>query len=340
MTSKEDKLLAAKNRLCTALGETSTKTYMSNLKMWFRKIWTKEQFDLECRKLFTSDQKHLHNEFFLAILNKITIPLHSQQSQNSASIEHSVSMSASSKSASASGKKRKRNSRPVSERTTFEPIELYDFLPEDNFDLRPPSTPLPQPRFAAQELFLPDNGLILGRLLVAAWENGLANADENVCELVVVAVQVSFYKKICHELHNLYFFRYFVVVVFLQLQTLLKNILSAILKSRKHYRVTNNGNFFYDVGHPMKDPFLRNTATRQIIDDHPFEINKELSSTNFVRQSNDDSVFLASCENIYAPPTKNRITILDLYKALQDKNIIPCHSVYANNIERISQMLN
>lgn len=213
MSTREEKLLIAKNRLCMALGDTSTKAYMANLKMWFRKIWTKEQFDFECRKLLSPEQKHLHNEFFIAILNKITYPILSQNStSNSTSIVESkittTTYSVPAKSSSTSGggaggggggggsssssaKKRKRNSRTTSERAVFEPIELYDFLPEDNIELRPPSTPLPQPRFAAQELFLPDTGLILGRLLVAAWENGLANADENVCELVVLAVQVK-----------------------------------------------------------------------------------------------------------------------------------------------------
>lgn len=205
MSSREEKLLLAKNRLCVALGDVSTKSYMANLKMWFRKIWTKEQFDLECRKLLTPEQKHLHNEFFIAILNKITWPMMPQNSASNSIAESktTITNSASTKinstgsgglggsSSSSSAKKRKRNSRTTSERAVFEPIELYDFLPEDNIELRPPSTPLPQPRFAAQELFLPDTGLILGRLLVAAWENGLANADENVCELVVLAVQVT-----------------------------------------------------------------------------------------------------------------------------------------------------
>lgn len=188
MSNKEDKLFAAKTKLCLALGDASTKIYMSNLKQWFRKIWTKEQFDFECRKLFTADQKHLHNDFFLAILNKITVPLHGQSNQNNNSnssggtaLDHSTKQS----------KKRKRSSRTASERSTFTPIEIYDYLPEENPDLRAPTTPLPQPRFAVQELFLPDTGLILGRLLVAAWENGLSNADESICELLVVAVQVG-----------------------------------------------------------------------------------------------------------------------------------------------------
>lgn len=118
----------------------------------------------------------------------------------------------------------------------------------------------------------------------------------------------------------------------------LKNILSAILKARKHYKVTGNGSFFYDVGHPIQDPFTRNSVSRHIIDDAPIEVEREIASTNINRRINEDSIFLSACEELYQPP-KSRINILDLYRALQDRNVIPCHSVYANNIERISQML-
>lgn len=176
MSNSEDRLLTAKTRLCLALGDTSMKTYLSNLKLWFRKIWTKEQFDFECRKLLSNEHRHLHNEFFLAILNKITFPVQPDQSTKTSS-----------------GKKRKR--RTGSERSVFEPIDLFDYLPEANDELKPPSTPLHQPRFAADELFLPDTSLILGRLLVVAWENGLTNADEDICEMLVSAVQVTHIKQ-------------------------------------------------------------------------------------------------------------------------------------------------
>lgn len=193
MSSKDDRVLEAKDQVMAALGDNS-KDYLANMKLWFRKIWTKEQFDAECRKMFTPSQTHLHNAFFLAILNKITQPLHQNQNNNNNntstnSTESNLVLNPLSKDA----KKRKKSSRPTAERSTFTPVDLYDFLPDENQEsiLRPPSTPLPQPRYAAQELFLPDTGLILGRIMVSAWENGLTNAEDNVCEMVVIAVQVS-----------------------------------------------------------------------------------------------------------------------------------------------------
>lgn len=173
----DDKLIEAKSRLCQQLGEEGTRTYLLNLRMWFRKLWTKEQFDLECRKLFAPDQRHFHNEFFLALLNKITTPLRVNDTN------------ASNNQVIVNGKRQKLDP-SILEATIFEPISLFDYLPDENDELRP-EKPIPQPRFAAQELFLPDTGLVFGRLLIAAWENGLHYADENISEMLVVGVQVN-----------------------------------------------------------------------------------------------------------------------------------------------------
>lgn len=170
MATTEDRLLLAKVRLCVSLGEMTMRTYLAHLKLWFRKIWTKEQFDFECRKLLTTEQIGLHNEFFLAILNKITVHMYAEQPKISGA------------------KKRKR--RTGSERSVFEPYNIYDYLPDESEEQHAPSNVMHQPRFAAEELFLPDTALILGRLLVVAWENGLANADEDISEMLVTAVQV------------------------------------------------------------------------------------------------------------------------------------------------------
>lgn len=119
----------------------------------------------------------------------------------------------------------------------------------------------------------------------------------------------------------------------------MKNILTAIIKARKNYRTTGSGRFFYDVGCAYKDPLIKNTATRQIIDDHPFELNREIVLTNIQRRANDDGIFLTACEDMHQTSINGLITIIDLYNALQDRNLIPCQSIYANNIERITQQL-
>lgn len=197
MSTKEEKLLLSKQRLMQALGDQQAK-YLSYLKLWFRQKWTKEEFDIESRKLLGVDKLHLHNQFFLALLNKVetlslpsgsTSSIGSQQQQNS------------NKNAA---KKRKRTSRPTSDRATFEPVDVFDYLPDECLDgVRPPTAaaaggsppPMLPQRFSVQELFLPDAGLVMGRLLVGAWETGLITADDTVSDVIVLAVQVIFHKK-------------------------------------------------------------------------------------------------------------------------------------------------
>lgn len=123
-------------------------------------------------------------------------------------------------------------------------------------------------------------------------------------------------------------------------QVLLKNIISAVIRKRKNSRTTNSGRYFYDVGCSYKDLSLRNTAIRQVIDDEPLEIGREVSSISTRHRTNDDFSFLAACENVHHTLDVNCINVLDLFLTLQDKNLIPCHSVYTNNMERISHMLN
>lgn len=256
-----DPVLTVKQTLMLALGE-KWPFYLANMKLWFRKKSSKEEFDLECRKLFSSDQMHLHNKFLLAILNKIDAvsPPQSVSSYGSASAHAGKS---------GSSKKRKRSSKSSSDRATFEPATVHDFIPKELVDyeqVASQSATVPSIRYAAQELFLPDNGLVLGRLLVGAWENGLINVDENAVELIVHAVQV-----------------------------LLKNILMAVITKRKHFRTTANGTFAFDIGHQLAHPFNRNTVTKAKIDDEPMELDKEITTVCYLKPPHGESTFLASC---------------------------------------------
>lgn len=180
---KDDKVFLARNTLLVALGDNSHK-YFSCMKMWFRQKWTKEQFDREARKLFTPEQIHLHNQFLLAIINKLDglVPIQER-------VEENVVQK--------SAKKRKTEFRS-SDRVTFEPAEIYEYLPEECYKTIIPPTiagnsppPMPSQRYAAQELFLPDTGLILGRMMVGAWEIGLHTVDDAVADYVVNGVQVT-----------------------------------------------------------------------------------------------------------------------------------------------------
>ncbi|XP_053669973.1 transcriptional adapter 1-like [Anopheles nili] len=316
----------AKQALMLALGDKWA-MYLTNMKLWFRKKHSKEEFDLECRKLFSSNQLNLHNRFLLAILNKIDAVSVPQFSNNICDGGHITSTSETygntgdgtnltsmQQNDGRSSKKRKRSSKSSSDRATFEPMSPYEYISREFTGTEHPSPPLgvaggtlPAMRYAAQELFLPDNGLVMGRLLVGAWEHGLASADDAAVDLIVNSVQV-----------------------------LLKNVLTAIITARKHYRITANGTFFYDVGCEMKHPFVRNTVTKSKIDDEPMELDREIVS--YLKTPSTDSTFLASCEQLY-PTVSRKINALELYTALQDRNLISSHSVYSMNMERISSQL-
>ncbi|XP_017107368.2 transcriptional adapter 1 [Drosophila bipectinata] len=310
-----DRVLATKEALVVALGD-NWERYRANMKNWFRSRWTKEEFDAESRKILSPDKLHLHNQFLLALLNKIDAfaPVELTPQAN---VQASSSGSGGNRS-----KRRKRSSRTFAERLNFEMCEVLDFVGEDNMQvIRPPPSigggdqqqpmqqQLPSQRYCAQELFLPDAGFIMGRFLIGAWEIGLVSVDDNVAEYVAMAVQV-----------------------------LLKDLLSAIIKKRKHYKTSGEGNFYYDVGAPLRDPSLRNTVTRQKVDDTPLELDKELNTANFMRRQNDDVVFLSACEEI-VPSERTVITLKDCQLAFRDRNLIGSHAVYSINMERLNMMM-
>ncbi|XP_036318529.1 transcriptional adapter 1-like [Rhagoletis pomonella] len=321
MSDLTDKVIVAKSALMAALGDNVSK-YLANMKLWFRYKWSKEEFDSESRKFLTPEKMHLHNQFLLAILNKIDAFHTPEQSpglfatHNNSGTPSSAPGTGSGGSGSGRSRKRKRSSRTNSDRVTFEPYDFLDFIVEDNLEcIRPTAGTdanvqiLPTQRYCVQELFLPDAGFVLGRFLIGAWEVGLTNVEDNVAEYVAMAVQV-----------------------------LLKNLVSAIIMNRKHYKVTGDGSFYYDVGAPLKDPSLRNTVTRQKIDDGPLELDKEITSPNFLRRSNEDGIFLSACEEV-EPQKRELITLRDAQRAFNDHNLIASHSVYAINMERLTQML-
>lgn len=121
----------------------------------------------------------------------------------------------------------------------------------------------------------------------------------------------------------------------------MKNILTEVVKLRKSFRTTNDGHFYYDLGCQQKNPFTINTATRQVIDDQQEYEEEDSDSESLKNVTNDDDTeVLAACEAVQQPPdVDHRITLRDLYITLQDKTIIPIHSVYALTMERITLAL-
>lgn len=267
MRADNCKILSAKHDLMTSLGDDWDR-YLNYLKNWFRGKLSKEEFDRQTRFFLTKQQIFYHNKFILEILNKVECVDASAIPQVSTTVKTS-SVKEDHDATTHSSKKRKKTLQ--FEQQAFHPYSPADYVKEVDAFKDPKmiynNTNVPTLRYAAQELFLSDHSLVMGRFLVGAWENGLMNVEDVAIEMVVQAVQV-----------------------------VLKNILSSCIRRRKHYKVTSN--FYYDIGATLRDPTIRNTISRQKADDDTLELSsKELFSTYSTRKFNDDSLFLAACED-------------------------------------------
>lgn len=274
-TTDKNKLVSSKHDLQVLLGDEWSR-YLMLLKTWFRgQLFclfllllfifpqflggTKEDFDRQTRLFLTKQQIFYHNRFLLEILNKVGC------------IEKTVAIIPKveeHESNTHSSRKRKKTTQHSFEQQTFHPYSPTEFVKEIPINTDPNKNRF-QYRYAAQELFLSDFNLVSGRFLIGAWENGLSNVEDAAIEMIVQAVQI-----------------------------VLKNILSSCIRKRKHYRVTSEGNFYYDVGCPLKDPTLRNTISRQKVDDDTMGLNTRiLTSAYMPKKTNDESLILAACED-------------------------------------------
>ena len=198
-------LTSARRKLCAALGEKQ-KEYFSHMKSWFRKRISKEEFDIEARKLIPAENSHLHNEFFLAILNKC-------QTLALASFQPSISLASKSNSSETSylqssqgrlikgeipskmtcvdpssiliprkyegderlkiGSYNKQKNKNMNFEYRFQAQPVYSFVQDiDEIHANVETLPEQNNMIAQREPTIPDSALIHGRLLMAAWEEG------------------------------------------------------------------------------------------------------------------------------------------------------------------------
>ncbi|XP_046978519.1 transcriptional adapter 1-like [Vanessa cardui] len=296
-----DALNISRRKLNDALGEKSTK-YFNHMKQWFRMKLTKEEFDTEARALLSPDQVHYHNEFLLALLNKveglaetsITIAQEKASTHNRNSRRH------------------KRNSR-TSEKSNFEPADLLEYLPPNS----PPGAGSDGVKYATQEIFLPDHALVVGRFMLAAWELGLEGADDEAADLIVVAVQ-NFLKNIIST------------VVSQRKGYKLRN-------ERFMYDIgadmpniwLRNSNKLYD---PQNDGRIN-------LDDSVDALGPRCPPT--IDEVEHSTAFEIACSVQNPEPNDDKLSIYEFYNTLlTHKNVIACHSVYAVNMERLAVMLN
>ncbi len=377
-------LQSARHKLQVALCDQQ-KAYFGHMRAWFRKRMTKEEFDVEARKLLPNDQAHLHNEFMLAILNKC---------QTLATFTHVTSPPAVGKTAggpplpllgirpnsassplsgSPSGppgipggdrlvgsqqpdfgdggrlrvgsvKRRTKSSRamfdqrfqPLSPTTTQQDVDDVELFETEERTLG----------FAHREETLPDATLISGRLLLAAWEEGLDGNSNDPAAVQLMMAGVN---------------------------QLLKKIIVSLLKDKTGCKVTKLDGT--SVSLPTPNPYLNNTQ-RSKFAGHSADVDDDDSTSsssnlNVVisggevsvggnpvnirrpqQQRPQDPELLSLWEIACSSSDRGRqgqrrlddsgpVTLFDLLTTLKKHNtaLIPSHTVYSVNLERVINRL-
>jgi len=324
MSTATIELSSTRRKLFDVLGDNQQQ-YLDHLKAWFRKRCSKEEFDAAARKLLTQESVHLHNQFLLAVLNKCQTlvniapcpPLAKLEPQSS-NIPELLSPSKFEQSDRLKKGKIKRKSKPnrASLEHRFQPVQVANCAPEVPL----PSVLAPEEKsvqFCARESTLPDVSLVHGRLLVAAWEEGLEGVEENAVKLALAAAEQQ-----------------------------LRRIITCLLKTRNSWAVTEGVE--HSVGAAAPDPWLLNTQTRRKVGStREGAVTATLLNEHCLAPTRREEVDRAEAEAMYslalarpAPPHPAPLGLFDLLAALQgDKTVIPSHSVYTINVERIIMRL-
>lgn len=315
-------LTSARKKLQNALGDND-KSYFAHLRSWFRKRCTKEEFDIEAKKLLSADQFHTHNEFLLAILNKCqtlaNFALMTSPTVKSASVSIPAVMSPSASSIGSPGISRpilpdgdngrlrcgpmkKRSKKPYFEQR-FSPASPENLPSCDDFEPYDPDER--NLMFAYREPTLPDHSLVGGRLLIAAWDEGLDGSvnDPSAVDLIVLAVD-----------------------------QLLRNIITSLLMDRSSFKLRPNKTP-YAVGSADPNPYLITKQRSEDNDDQP-------EAQNGKQQM---AIWELACANREASNTdvNQIVTLYDLLGTLKKhRSLIPSHSVYSINMERLLCRLN
>uniref|UniRef100_A0A8C7GZR6 Transcriptional adapter 1 n=1 Tax=Oncorhynchus kisutch TaxID=8019 RepID=A0A8C7GZR6_ONCKI len=307
MAAHATELEIAKKHLTEAIGD-NVKHYWANLKLWFKHKISKEEFDIEARRLLAQDNVHVHNDFLLAILTRCQIIV--------ATPEGAGSLQWAGSSASKPGK-------PAKGKKKFSFRQKFDhrFQPQNPlsaaqaFSPREVGSEEEELRLSAHTLLLPTRGQLEARMMVTAFELGLDNVTEDAVNTMVHAV----------ENH-------------------LKDMLTAVVSRRKAYRL-RDGHFPYAFGSDVTpQPYLKNSlAAYHIVTDCPPHSASRLAGPPPQLLQDDaeqQAALLLACsgDSLLAPLPP--ISMFDLLEALQvHRGVMPSHTMYALNMERILSRL-
>jgi len=326
MSTATIELSSTRRRLFDMLGDSQA-AYIEQMKSWFRKKCSKEEFDSAARKLLTPESVHLHNQFLMAILNKCQTLVNITPGPTLVKAEASPLPSnpelLSPTKVDGSGdrlkkgkiKRRLKPNRPQLEHR-FQPVSVGSCAVEMSSSPKTITQEEKSLQFCSRESTMPDISLIHGRLLVAAWEEGLEGVEDEAVAMTLAAAEQQ-----------------------------LRKIISCLVMSRNSWRARDGLTHSVGVGAP--DPWLLNTQTkRRLAGGDGGTLQASLHNPHCVAPVDREEADRAEAEGMYssALATKSRhsnpMNLFDLLTALQaNKAVIPSHTVYSTNVERIIMRL-
>lgn len=326
MSTATIELSSTRQKLFEALGDTQG-AYIAHMKQWFRKKSTKEEFDQAARKLLSKEVVYLHNQFLLAILNKCQTLVNLTPGPSLVKSENLINFNqellspskfdpAGDRLKKGKIKRKVKPNKPQLEHK-FQPVNTGLCAPEAT-SMSMPGGQEKELQFCSKEKTLPDISLIHGRLLVAAWEEGLEGVEDDAVSLTLAAVEQQ-----------------------------LRRLISSLVMSRNSWREYNGVRHSSGAGAP--DPWLLNTQTKRKklrCKDGAAALQTTIENTVCLAPVDRQQVDDAEAEGLYnvALASKRRhshaLDLFDLMSVLKrDRGMIPSHSVYSINMERIIMKL-
>uniref|UniRef100_A0A3Q4GQ52 Transcriptional adapter 1 n=1 Tax=Neolamprologus brichardi TaxID=32507 RepID=A0A3Q4GQ52_NEOBR len=167
MAAHASELEIAKKNLTDAIGD-NVKHYWANLKLWFKQKISKEEFDIEARRLLAQENVHVHNDFLLAILTRCQIIVSTPAVCLNSGLTISLGRLC---------------------------VLQHRFQPQNPLSAAQPFSPREggseeeELRLSAHTLLLPTRGQLEARMMVTAFEVGLDNVTEDAISTMIYAVE-------------------------------------------------------------------------------------------------------------------------------------------------------